>query len=183
MKKTSNLSLSFVLTRQKKYPFGDAIAAAALFAGILGTFCTPFSLTAYLPLLMLGGALVIAAAFLPERQRRIRQAALLVLLIALFALSVPALAAGEPVPEAAAAASSEADVTSSKAMASGAMIGVACLGGALAMGIAVSKSTEAIARQPEAAGPIRAAMMMGLVFIETVIIYALIVAILIIFVL
>ena len=68
-------------------------------------------------------------------------------------------------------------------MASGAMIGVACLGGALAMGIAVSKSTEAIARQPEAAGPIRAAMMMGLVFIETVIIYALIVAILIIFVL
>lgn len=110
-------------------------------------------------------------------------AALLVLLIALFALSVPALAAGEPAPEAAAAAGSEADVTSSKAMASGAMIGVACLGGALAMGIAVGKSTEAIARQPEAAGPIRAAMMMGLVFIETVIIYALIVAILIIFVL
>ena len=81
MKKTSNLSLSFVLTRQKKYPFGDAIAAAALFAGILGTFCTTFSLTVYLPLLMLGGALVIAAAFLPERQRRIRQAALLVLLV------------------------------------------------------------------------------------------------------
>ena len=110
-------------------------------------------------------------------------AALLVLLIALFALSVPALAAGEPAPEAAAAASSEADVTSSKAMASGVMIGVACLGGALAMGIAVGKSSEAMARQPEAAGPIRAAMMMGLVFIETVIIYALIVAILIIFVL
>lgn len=40
-----------------------------------------------------------------------------------------------------------------------------------------------MAEQPEAAGQIRTSMMMGLVFIETVIIYALIVAILIIFVL
>ena len=63
------------------------------------------------------------------------------------------------------------------------MIGIACLGGALAMGIAVGKSSEAMARQPEATSQIRTTMMMGLVFIETVIIYALIVAILIIFVL
>ena len=56
-------------------------------------------------------------------------------------------------------------------------------GGALAMGIAVGKSSEAMARQPEATSQIRTTMMMGLVFIETVIIYALIVAILIIFVL
>ena len=79
--------------------------------------------------------------------------------------------------------SGESDVTSAKAMGSGLMIGIACLGGALAMGIAVARSSEAIARQPEATGQIRASMMMGLVFIETVIIYALIVAILIIFVL
>ena len=65
----------------------------------------------------------------------------------------------------------------------GVMTGLACLGGAIAMGIAAGKSTEAIARQPEATGQIRTSMMMGLVFIETVIIYALIVAILIIFVL
>ena len=51
------------------------------------------------------------------------------------------------------------------------------------MGIAVGKSSEAMARQPEATSQIRTTMMMGLVFIETVIIYALIVAILIIFVL
>ena len=44
-------------------------------------------------------------------------------------------------------------------------------------------SSEAMARQPEATSQIRTTMMMGLVFIETVIIYALIVAILIIFVL
>ena len=40
-----------------------------------------------------------------------------------------------------------------------------------------------MARQPEAAGQINSSMMLGLVFIETLAIYALIVAILIIFVL
>ncbi|MBR4182739.1 MAG: ATP synthase F0 subunit C, partial [Lachnospiraceae bacterium] len=39
-----------------------------------------------------------------------------------------------------------------------------------------------VSRQPEAAGEIRTVMMLGLVFIETVVIYALIVAILIVFV-
>ena len=81
------------------------------------------------------------------------------------------------------AGSNDNDVTSAKAMGSGVMIGLACLGGAIAMGIAAGKSTEAMARQPEATSQIRTTMMMGLVFIETVIIYALIVAILIIFVL
>ena len=47
MKKKSNLSLSFVPARQKKYPAGDAVMAAVLFAGILGTFCTTSSLAVY----------------------------------------------------------------------------------------------------------------------------------------
>ena len=51
------------------------------------------------------------------------------------------------------------------------------------MGISISKATESISRQPEAAGSIRTSLMLGLVFIETAIIYALIVAILIVFVL
>ena len=42
---------------------------------------------------------------------------------------------------------------------------------------------ECISRQPEAEGKIRTTLMLGLVFVETAIIYALIVAILIIFVL
>ena len=108
-------------------------------------------------------------------------AALFALLFVLLALSVPALAANSEDASSPDAAAQE--VTSNKAMAAGVMIGVACLGGALGMGISISRTTEAIARQPEAAGPIRTSMMMGLVFIETVIIYALIVAILIIFVL
>lgn len=118
-----------------------------------------------------------------------RFAALMLLLCAMMICTVPALAAGENDRDVSAdtvtvtAGSNENDVTSAKALGSGVMIGLACLGGAIAMGIAAGKSTEAIARQPEATGQIRTSMMMGLVFIETVIIYALIVAILIIFVL
>ena len=51
------------------------------------------------------------------------------------------------------------------------------------MGLAVAKSAEGISRQPEATGQIRTSLMLGLVFIETAIIYSLIIAILIIFVL
>ena len=110
---------------------------------------------------------------------------LLLALAAILALSVPAFAAEEAVGEtvAVAAVSGEAAMTSAKAWAAAILIGVAALGGALAMGLAIGKSAESIARQPEAAGPLRATMMLGLVFIETVVIYALIVAILIIFVL
>lgn len=61
-------------------------------------------------------------------------------------------------------------------------IGLAAIGGAIAMGMAISKAMEGIARQPEADGKIRSSLMLGLVFIETVVIYALIVAILIMFV-
>ena len=46
-----------------------------------------------------------------------------------------------------------------------------------------AKSAEGISRQPEAEGKIRTTMMLGLVFLETAIIYALLVVILIIFVL
>lgn len=72
---------------------------------------------------------------------------------------------------------------SGKALAAGIAIGLAALGGAIGMGMAISKSSEGISRQPEAEGKIRSSMMLGLVFIETAIIYALVVAILIIFVL
>lgn len=70
-----------------------------------------------------------------------------------------------------------------KGIASGIAIGLTGLGGALAMGMAISKAADGISRQPEADNKIRTTLMLGLVFIETVVIYALIVAILIIFVL
>ena len=99
---------------------------------------------------------------------------------ALAALSVPALAADGEAP----AAEESADkTTSTKAIAAAAVVGIVAAAGGVGMAIAISKSTEGMARQPEAAGRINSAMMLGLIFIETTIIYALIVAILIIFVL
>lgn len=75
------------------------------------------------------------------------------------------------------------DSTSAKAIAAAITIAVASAAGACAMGMAISKSVDGIARQPEAEGKIRTSLMLGLVFVETAIIYALIIAILIIFVL
>ncbi|MCC8017475.1 MAG: ATP synthase F0 subunit C [Lachnospiraceae bacterium] len=78
---------------------------------------------------------------------------------------------------------SEDSATGSKAIAAAVAIGLASAGGAIGMGLAIAKSVEGISRQPEATGKIQTNMMLGLVFIETAIIYALIVAILVIFVL
>lgn len=75
------------------------------------------------------------------------------------------------------------DSTGDKAKGAAIAVGLAAAAGAVGMGIAIAKSVEGIARQPEAEGKIRTTLMLGLVFIETAIIYALIVAILIIFVL
>ena len=82
-----------------------------------------------------------------------------------------------------AAATSTNSGSSQKSLASGIAIGLAAAGGAIAIGMAVAKSVEGIARQPEAESKIRTTLMLGLVFIETAIIYALLVVILIIFVL
>ncbi len=78
---------------------------------------------------------------------------------------------------------SAADSTGSKAIAAGICVGIAACGAGIGMGLTTAKSSEGISRQPEAADKIRTNMMLGLVFIETAIIYALVVAILIIFVL
>ncbi|MBO6159349.1 MAG: ATP synthase F0 subunit C [Firmicutes bacterium] len=76
-----------------------------------------------------------------------------------------------------------ASTTGTKAIAAAVTIAVVAAAGAIAMALSISKATDGIARQPEAQGAIRTALMLGLVFIETAIIYALIVAILIVFVL
>ena len=81
------------------------------------------------------------------------------------------------------ASQTEAQTKTSKALAAAIAVGVVAAAGAVAMAFAISKSVEGTARQPEAGGKIQTMLMLGLVFIETAIIYALIVAILIIFVL
>ena len=100
-------------------------------------------------------------------------------------LSLPALAAEGTAPAEGTAVSEEqgADLTPGlKAVAVALAIGIAAGGGGIGMGLATAKSAEGISRQPEAEGKIRTIMMLGLVFIETAIIYALLAVILIIFV-
>lgn len=83
-------------------------------------------------------------------------------------------------------ATQEADnnsVVGDKAMAAAVAVGLAAGAGAIGMGLAIAKSVEAISRQPEAEDKVRTTLMLGLVFVETAIIYALVIAILIIFVL
>jgi len=77
----------------------------------------------------------------------------------------------------------EEKLPQAKSYAAAIAVGLAAAAGAIGMAIAVAKSNESIARQPEAEGKIRSNMMLGLVFIETAIIYALLIAIIIIFVL
>ena len=111
---------------------------------------------------------------------------LLILMLAA-ALAVPAWAAGAGPTEAAAAVgeelAGESDSTGMKAVAVGIAIGLAAAGGAVGMGIVGGKAADGISRQPEMEGKIRTTLMLDLVFIETAIIYALLVVILVVFVL
>ena len=108
-------------------------------------------------------------------------------LVVVLSLTAPAFAdAPEPADgnEPAAQAETQEDNTLGlKAIGAGIAVGIAAAGGAVGMGMATAKSAESIARQPETEGKVRTTMMLGLVFIETAIIYALLVVILIIFVL
>ncbi|MBP3719105.1 MAG: ATP synthase F0 subunit C [Eubacterium sp.] len=81
------------------------------------------------------------------------------------------------------AEAAEGNSTAGKAIAAAISIGIAAGLGALGMGLCVGKAAEGIARQPEAEGKIRTTMILGIVFIETAVLYALVISILIIFVL
>lgn len=114
---------------------------------------------------------------------------LFILTIILFAMALPVYAdSAEPVAADQTVATvqeveSENSLLGDKAIACGIAISFAAGLGALGMGIATGKSAEGISRQPEAENKIRTTFMLGIVFMETAIIYALLVVILIIFVL
>lgn len=64
----------------------------------------------------------------------------------------------------------------------GIAIGLGALGSAIGMGIAAGHALEAGARQPEIFGKIQTLLLTAIVFIESVCIYALVIALLLIFV-
>ena len=122
---------------------------------------------------------------------KVLPAVLLAMIVALSVMIIPAFAEGDDKSDATTTTSvSETAETETadnsigmKALGAGLAIGIAACGGALGMGSAVGKSAEGISRQPESEGKIRTTLKLGLVFIETAIIYALLAVILIIFVL
>ena len=63
-------------------------------------------------------------------------------------------------------------------LACGLAIAIAALGGGLGQGIAISKGLEGIARNPEAQPKIFIPMIVGLALIESLVIYALVISIL-----
>ncbi len=64
------------------------------------------------------------------------------------------------------------------AVAAGLAIGLSALGGALGQGRAASAALEGIARNPSAADRLQTPMILGLVFIESLVIYGLVLGIL-----
>jgi F-type H+-transporting ATPase subunit c len=69
-----------------------------------------------------------------------------------------------------------------KVLGAGLAIGLGGIGPGIGLGIGTWGATQAIGRNPDAAGDIRAAMILGLGFAEAVAIYALVVALVLIFV-
>ncbi|MGB9682574.1 MAG: ATP synthase F0 subunit C [bacterium] len=67
-------------------------------------------------------------------------------------------------------------------LAAGWGMGIAVLGGALGEGNAVSKAMESLGRQPEAQGSIMTILLLGLAFIESLVIFMLVVALVLLFV-
>ena len=59
---------------------------------------------------------------------------------------------------------------------------IAVIGGGLGQGNAAAKALEGISRQPEAAGKIQTAMIIALALIESLVIYALLIALILLFV-
>lgn len=63
-------------------------------------------------------------------------------------------------------------------LAAGFGIGIATLGPGLAIGYMTARTADAIARQPEASGEIRTAMIIGVALAEALCLYAFVIAIL-----
>ncbi|MFH1595497.1 MAG: ATP synthase F0 subunit C [Pseudomonadota bacterium] len=66
-------------------------------------------------------------------------------------------------------------------LAAGFAIGIAAFGTGIGQGLAIKSSVEGIARNPEASGKITVTMLIGLAMIESLCIYALVVALIILY--
>ncbi len=81
-----------------------------------------------------------------------------------------------------AAASANSGLVQWSIITAGFALAIAAAGAALGQGRAVASATEAIARNPGAAGEIRGALILGLVLIESLVIYVLLVSLILFFI-
>lgn len=115
---------------------------------------------------------------------RKKMVAMLFAVFALVAVAAPLVWAAEPATEhAVAAAPSEAKMTYFMVAAFSCAFGIAiaAFGGALGQSRGLANALEGIARNPGASGKIQVAMIIGLALIESLVIYALVVVLIILF--
>lgn len=98
------------------------------------------------------------------------------ILSGLASLSVLFVSASAFAEEAAASAVKGGNIGLGLAIASGIGIGIAAFGGALGQGKAAAAALEGIARNPEASNKILTPMIIALALIESLVIYALVIA-------
>lgn len=79
-----------------------------------------------------------------------------------------------------AAAAAGGHATGLIAIGAGIVLGAAALGGALGQGKAAASALDGVARNPAAAGKIQTPLILSLAFIESLVIYALIIAFLLV---
>jgi F-type H+-transporting ATPase subunit c len=99
--------------------------------------------------------------------------------VMLLAFALICLLAPFAIAEEAAAPAAEAVATSGKtfaAMGAGLAIGLAALGTGIGQGIGLSKACEGVARNPGVSGKITTTLIIGLAMIESLAIYALLIA-------
>jgi F-type H+-transporting ATPase subunit c len=94
--------------------------------------------------------------------------------LALLAVALPAVA-----QETGAPAAGAAKTWGAGALGAAFLLGVAAAAGAVAQGRATSAAAEGMSRNPGAAGPIRTMTIIGLALIESLVLYALLIAFLI----
>jgi F-type H+-transporting ATPase subunit c len=102
-----------------------------------------------------------------------RKKSIVLVALALLAFALPALA------QEAAPAAGPARSWGAGALGAAFLLGIAAAAGAMAQGRATSAAAEGMSRNPGAAGPIRTMTIIGLALIESLVLYALLIAFLI----
>jgi len=102
--------------------------------------------------------------------------AVILIMLALICLLAPFALAEEAETAAKAAATGDSSGKAMAALAAGLAIGIAALGTGIGQGIGLSKACEGTARNPGASGKITTTLIIGLAMIESLAIYALLVA-------